>query len=261
MLSDWTDLPPVAIAGIADRIGGADVVPATSGDHAEIAATVIGTYGSAFVKAAHSDLGIRSLRYELLVGETLKPPRSPAVLWHFETDGWLVAGFEQLDGPHADLSPGSPDLAPLASALAELSNSAVSDVPLFSPLGRLGFEHPAMDGTSLVHTDLNPANLVVTSGGLRIVDWAYSTKAAPWVELALLAQWLIGSGHTPYQAEGWLARHAAWNEADPKVLDDFAARNAAKWSSKAEQTSLGWVRDLAAWTAEWSIHRRSQAGR
>lgn len=84
---------------IADRIGGSHAIPAASGDHAEIAATVTGTGGTVFVKAAHTDVGVRSLRYELLVGEVLKPPHSPAVQWHFETDGWLVAGFEQLDGP------------------------------------------------------------------------------------------------------------------------------------------------------------------
>ncbi|GAA2480461.1 hypothetical protein Ahu01nite_017120 [Winogradskya humida] len=28
-----------------------------------------------------------------------------------------------------------------------------------------------MDGTTLVHTDLGPANLIVTPRGLRIADW------------------------------------------------------------------------------------------
>jgi aminoglycoside phosphotransferase (APT) family kinase protein len=80
-----------------------------------------------------------------------------------------------------------------------------------------------MDGDALVHTDLNPANLIVTSGGLRIVDWAYATKAAPWVELALLVQWLIGSGHTPGQAEDWLApvpRVGRRRHRDPQPVRD-----------------------------------------
>ncbi|WP_244933263.1 phosphotransferase [Micromonospora tulbaghiae] len=58
-----------------------------------------------------------------------------------------------------------------------------------------------MDDEMLIHSDLNPANLIVTPHGLRIVDWAWATKAAPWVELALLVQWLIGSGHSAEQAE------------------------------------------------------------
>ncbi|WP_309244176.1 hypothetical protein [Micromonospora parastrephiae] len=43
--------------------------------------------------------------------------------------------------------------------------------------------------------------MIVTPLGLRIVDWAWATKAAAWVELALLVPWLIGSGHSAEQAE------------------------------------------------------------
>jgi aminoglycoside phosphotransferase (APT) family kinase protein len=56
----------------------------------------------------------------------------------------------------------------------------------------------------LVHTDLSPANPIVTQRDLRIVDWAMATKAAPWVEVASLTSWLIGGGHTPPRPRnGW----------------------------------------------------------
>lgn len=100
--------------------------------------------------------------------------------------------------------------------------------------------------------------MIVTLRGLRIVDWAMATKAAPWVELALLVPWLIGSGHTPAQAEGWLARHPAWEATDPEVLDLFASKNAWKWSAKAQQGTAGWMRDLADWTGRWSAYRRKE---
>lgn len=45
-----------------------------------------------------------------------------------------------------------------------------------------------MEGDTLVHTDLGPANLIVTPDGLRIVDWAMAAKAAPWVESAITAE-------------------------------------------------------------------------
>src|SRR5690349_6989236 len=172
MRVDWAVLPEAVTKEIADRVGEAHVSPAVTGDHAEIAATVTGTNGQVFVKAAQSDFGVRSLRYELRVSEAVSGSHSPAVEWHFEAAGWLVVGFEQCDGPHADLSPGSPDLDLLSEALTVLGRTRAPDVGLFSPKGRLGFEHPAMDGDALVHTDLGPANLIVTSGGLRIVDWA-----------------------------------------------------------------------------------------
>ncbi|MBL7258165.1 phosphotransferase [Paractinoplanes lichenicola] len=255
MRSDWAALPEAVTTRITDRVGEIHVVPAGTGDHAEIAATVSGPLGSVFVKAAQSDLGVRSLRYELRVGEALQPPCSPAVQWHFETGGWLVAGFEQLDGPHADLSPGSPDLDLLATAIKDLSVAPEPAIPLYNPAARLGFSHPAMAGEALIHTDLNPANLIVTSDGLRIVDWAFTTKAAPWLELAMLVPWLIGSGHTPEQAENWLSQFSAWDSAGSDAMDHFATSSAAKWSAKAQATSPSWIHDLAIWTSRWAQFR------
>lgn len=241
---------------IAGRVGGTHVIPAAGGDHAEIAVTVTGTSGSVFVKAAHCDLAVRALRYELRVSQSLSLPYAPAVQWHVETAGWLAVGFEHCPGPHADLSPGSPDLHLLSAILHRLGQTpAPGHVPWFSPQGRLGFAHPAMHGETLVHTDLNPGNVIMTPRGLRVVDWAYATKAAAWVELALLTPWLIASGHTPAQAEHWLAAHPAWNAATPEVLDDFASKNARKWSRKAHENPAAWVQDLATWTGQWAAHR------
>jgi len=260
MRTDWVALPEAVKTEIAGRVGGVpEVISASSGDHAEIAATMTGPAGKVFVKAASSEFGIRSLRYELLASRAVPLSCSPVVEWDIESHGWLVIGFEHCEGPHADLSPGSPDLDLLEVAVKELGATPAPDLPLFSPAGRLGFEHPALTGHTLIHTDLNPANLIVTPSGLRIVDWAFTTKAAAWVELALLVQWLIGSGHTPEQAEEWLARFPAWIASDPQTLDEFASRNASKWSGKAGQSTARWMHDLAAWTAQWSVYRCRKA--
>jgi hypothetical protein len=260
MRSDWTALPETVTAKIAQRVGGAfDAVPAPSGNHAEIASTITGPAGRVFIKAAYEGLSVRSLRYELAATGAIDW-YPPAILWHFEYDGWLVVGAEHLDGPHPDLSPGSPDLDLLAVALKELQETTAPAGLWFTPDARLGFAHPAMDGGALIHSDFNPANLIATTRGLRIVDWAYATKAAPWVELALLVQWLIGSGHTPEQAEEWLAQFPAWTATGRESLDEFASRNASKWSAKSRQSTEGWVHDLAAWTGVWTAHRRAALG-
>ncbi|MEU8216728.1 phosphotransferase [Micromonospora taraxaci] len=260
MRSAWTDLPDNVTAAIAERVGEPfDVTPASNGDHADIAATVTGPTAKVFVKAASADLCVRSLRYELAA--TMAIDRyPPAVLWHFETDDWLVVATEHLAGPHPDLSPASPDLDLLATTLKELQNTRAPNGTWYDPAGRLGFAHPLMAGEGLVHSDLNPTNLILTSSGLRIVDWAFATKAAPWVELALLIQWLIGCGHTPGQAERWMAQLPAWAATDRDAVDDFAIRNAAKWAGKAEKSTQGWVHDLATWTSEWAAYRRSRTG-
>lgn len=256
MRSDWADVPAAVRTQIADHVGGLlEVIPAPSGDHAEIAATVKGPAGKVFVKAASSDLGVRSLRYELLASRAVPLSCSPTVEWNFESQGWHAIGFEHCQGRHAQLSPGSPDLDLLSSALKELAETPAPGQFWYSPSARLGFTDPAMDGDTLIHTDLNPANLIVTPQGLRIVDWAFATKAAPWTELAMLTPWLIGSGHAPAQAEEWLAQHSTWSRVDPRILDQFALRNAAKWSTKAAQGTAQWMHDLALWTHQWSAHR------
>ncbi|KXK62130.1 aminoglycoside phosphotransferase [Micromonospora rosaria] len=261
MRRDWTALPESVTARIAERVGGiVDVDPASNGNHAEIASAVTGSAGRVFVKAASGDLGVRSLRFELAATSAING-YPPEVLWHFECGGWLVVGVEHLDGSHPDLSPGSADLDLLASALKGLQETPAPDGRWFTPANRLGFAHPAMEGGMLVHSDLNPANLIVTTRGLRIVDWAWATRSAPWVELALLVQWLIGSGHTASQAEEWLAQFPAWTAIDREVLDDFATRSASKWSTKSRESNLGWVHDLAAWTTEWAFHRSRGAPR
>jgi hypothetical protein len=256
MRIDWTALPEAVSTAITARVGGSRVTAAATGDHAEIAATVAGPDGNVFVKAASSELGVRSLRYELLVSSTVDRPYSPAVAWDFETEGWLVVGFEHIDGRHADLSPGSSDLDLLAAVLDDLAQTPALGPTWFIPEARLGFSHSAMDGETLVHSDLNPTNLIVTPGGLRVVDWAYATKAAAWVELALLAQWLIGSGHTPKQADTWLTQLPVWKASDSEALDDLAMRNAAKWSAKASGSTEQWVHDIAAWTGAWATYRQ-----
>ncbi|MFF0255941.1 aminoglycoside phosphotransferase [Micromonospora zamorensis] len=255
MRSDWTALPETVTAGIAERIGGTfDVTPASSGNHAEIASTVTGPAGPIFVKAASGELSVRSLRYELAATRIIDR-HPPAVLWQFESDGWLVVATEHLAGPHPDLSPGSTDLGLLVATLKALQETPAPNGAWFTPAARLGFTHPAMDGETLIHSDLNPANLIVTPLGLRIVDWAWATKAATWVELALLAPWLIGSGHNAEQAEQWLTQLPAWTATDRQVLDDFASRNATKWAAKSRQSTETWVHDLAMWTGEWADHR------
>ncbi|GAA1582778.1 phosphotransferase family protein [Actinoplanes couchii] len=255
MRTDWTALPEAVMKEVADRTDGSHAIPAAAGDHAEIAATVTGANGKLFIKAASTDFGVQSLRFELGVSEAVSGSHSPAVEWHFEVAGWLVVGFEHCAGPHADLSQGSSDLDLLGEALVALGDTPAPDAPLFTPQGRLGFEHPAMVGDALVHSDLGPANLIVRSDGLRIVDWAMAVKAAPWVELAMLVPWLISAGNTPAQAEEWLAQFRAWGTTDPKVLDDFAARNADKWAAKAWKNPAPWVSDLADWNGHWAVHR------
>lgn len=79
------------------------------------------------------------------------------------------------------------------------------------------------------------------------------------MELAILAPWLIGAGHTPEQAEQWLARHRAWQLTDPEILDHLATKNAEKWAARSTGTAIAWIHDLAAWTSQWAAYRHQSS--
>ncbi|MFY1701728.1 hypothetical protein ACN28G_08330 [Micromonospora sp. WMMA1923] len=74
-------------------------------------------------------------------------------------------------------------------------------------------------------------------------------------ELALLVPWLIDGGHTPRQAEDWLAGFSAWSATDADVLDGFASRNASKWSVRSKRSTEPWIHDLAVWSGRWAVFR------
>ncbi|WP_236048274.1 hypothetical protein [Paractinoplanes ovalisporus] len=70
----------------------------------------------------------------------------------------------------------------------------------------------------------------------------------------MLVPWLIRSGHTPEQAENWLAQFPDWSSAGTDVLNQFATSNAAK----AQTGSPSWMHELAARTSIWAQFREKQ---
>lgn len=68
---------------------------------------------------------------------------------------------------------------------------------------------------------LEPGNVLV-NGRAYLVDWAWPTRGAAWIDPACLAVWLIASGHSPYSAESCAARVPSWQSAPADALDEFA---------------------------------------
>ncbi|WP_045836242.1 choline/ethanolamine kinase family protein [Hyphomicrobium sp. 99] len=55
-------------------------------------------------------------------------------------------------------------------------------IPRETIIRRLG--EPNVDGDSLVHTDIIPENLMRTTNGLMLIDWEYSGRGVPEIDLA-----------------------------------------------------------------------------
>ncbi|GLW66456.1 hypothetical protein Arub01_47000 [Actinomadura rubrobrunea] len=44
----------------------------------------------------------------------------------------------------------------------------------------------AAAGNTLSHTDLRADNILITAGGVKVVDWAYAVASTPWTDLLLM---------------------------------------------------------------------------
>ncbi|WP_083597969.1 phosphotransferase [Actinomadura madurae] len=241
-----------------------EVEPAPAGNHADIAATVRGVGGRKFVKAARK-IGpgtdgpeVRSLRWEATINPHVTE-YAPRLHWTVEAGGWLVLGFEHVQARHADYTPGSTDLDVLAKVI-----DGLQEHPLPAALDRKRVERrweamgdvSTLAGNTLLHADLNPANILVGAAGtIHVVDWTFAGRGAAFLEMALLVPWLLKAGHTPADAERWVSRFPAWTAADPAAIDLFSRVFADKWQLNLNATDAGWAVEHAAAAREWANHR------
>lgn len=268
MRSDWTDLPPEVLGAIKAHTGPIrEVKPVAAGNHADIVATVHAAGGRLFIKAARKTgpdtdgPEVRSLRWEAAVNPHITE-YAPRLHWTVEAGWWLVLAFEHVQARHADYTPGSADLEALAKVIDGLQAH-----PLPAVLERKRVERrweavadvSALAGGTLLHADLNPANVLLDDDGtVYVVDWTFAGRGAAFLEMALLLPWLLKAGHTPAGAERWMSRFPAWTSADPAAIDLFARVFADKWQANIVTNTADWALEHAAAAQQWAMHRRGR---
>lgn len=190
---------------------------------------------------------------------------SPRLLWHLDADGWNVLGFEHAPGRHADYSPGSPDLPKVIAVIRLLGERSCAGLPIRRSEDRWAdyVDDPAgmelLHGDALLHTDYNPMNILVSDGGVRIVDWAWPTLGAAWIDPACFALRLIAAGHEPPEAEAWAAQVPAWAEAPRRGIDTFAIISLRMWDEIALNDPKLWKQHMRAMVHDWVRFRNLQA--
>ncbi|MFI0485323.1 hypothetical protein ACH34T_32330 [Actinomadura sp. 9N215] len=224
---------------------------------------MIGEKGTVFVKAARKlpdkdGPEVKSLRWEARVNPFVRE-FAPRLLWSTEIDEWFVLVFAHVPGRHPDYSPGSPDLDLVAQAVKLLQKTAppaVVDRPVTTRWDGIGGDVSPMAGAALLHTDINAKNVLITpEDGVYIVDWAFVSHGAPWVEMGQMIPWLLSAGHTPASAEEWLCQFPAWQEADPASIDQYARLHAAVWTRRHEMVSAEWIGPYLADVRRWARYR------
>jgi Ser/Thr protein kinase RdoA (MazF antagonist) len=173
-----------------------------------------------------------------------------------------VLGFEAVDGRPADITPGSPDLGPLVELVASVGSLALPEVARSWRETRWdAYAADAADaelfrGDALLHTDVNADNVLVGAERSWLVDWAWPTRGAAFIDPATLVLQLIAAGHTAESAEQWASRCPAWTEADPRAVDAFARASVRMYENfAARRPEEAWLAAMVATARAWERHR------
>lgn len=186
---------------------------------------------------------------------------APRLLWQLDTQGWNVLGFEHITGRHVDYSPDSADLPKVVRALTRLSEIECPAGTLFKNAEeRLANHTPAADlplfvGNHLLHTDLNPGNVLITEDQAYLVDWACPTRGIGMMDPAGWVICLITCGHSPASAEEWAALIPTWSAADPRNIDVFARSQRETWREVVSGSSDPWFQKTAIAVEAWAAYR------
>ena len=113
-------------------------------------------------------------------------------------------------------------------------------------------------GEQLLHTDLNPHNILIGAHA-RIVDWAWPTLGASWIDPACAALWLIAEGHTPEAAESWAQQIPSFSAAPHPGIDAFTTVSRRLWEQIAHDDPQPWKLRLHAAAQAWAEHRITAA--
>ncbi|MDX3752679.1 aminoglycoside phosphotransferase [Streptomyces sp. AK08-02] len=264
---DFADLPDDVQGSVIARTGPLlSTATMPSGFNSAISARLTTEHGEVYVKGLPADHPRAwTQQREAAVGPYVSGI-SPRVRWHLRAGGWDLVAFDALDGRHADYAPGSEDLPLVAATLERLSGLRAPDGVELKEAGHRLREHaPDADlvyfsGDALCHTDPNPANVMVGQGRAWLVDWAWATRGAEWLDAGYWVVWLIAEGgHTPGSAEQWASRVPAFREAPEAGLNAFALANESVWTEIAEESPNPWTQSIHSAAKEWAAHRARTA--
>jgi hypothetical protein len=262
--TQWSDLPQEVQDAARQELGGVSGIEMISeGLNSDITLTAETGSGRVFIKGARLDAEgkILQLRREISINPYVTH-LSPEIRLQVEVDGWLVVGFDYVEGRRADYSPNSPDIPLVLETLDALSETPCPDIKLLYS-DRRHSNHARVEdlrrfaGNSLMHTDLNPGNVRISDGRAYLLDWARPTRGAAWSDAASLVMCLMTCGHTPRDAEAIVSALPVWKTLEPGDLDAAAHYQSALRSDNMRKPIYDpWSNASVEAARRWSDYRR-----
>lgn len=260
--TDWDDLPAETRANVEKHTGPIrSAVTMSEGLNSAVAVLVTTDSGDVFVKGLRRAFPRRWTQdMEWMIGPYVAG-FAPKPLWRVEDDEWDLIGFEGIDGLHASFDPGSPDVALVTDAMYLLGRIPCPDLALKTAESRwkpyMGDQGDLrwLVGDRLLHTDYNPLNVLIADGRALLIDWAWPTKGAGWIDPACLILRLMLGGHTAEEAEKVCTDLPAWRAAPAEGVNAFAGASLNMWEEIAQADSAPWKTAMAEAAEEWLQHR------
>ncbi|MGW7008697.1 phosphotransferase [Streptomyces sp. NPDC054933] len=237
MRVDWQDLPAAVHKAVEFRTGRVSSSQSVMDGLTCATASALSTArGRVFAKGVPvgDGRGCQAQRWEAVVNPAVRTA-SPALWWQVIADGWDLLVFEHVEGQHADLSRRS-DRRLVAEVLRSVQQvQAPVDVPPFAERFTGVLDRGQLDllaGSSLLHTDTNPHNLLVGADRAWLIDWAMPAAGPAWVDVAYTTVRLLEADVPDSEALAWAAQFPSWRAADPAAVGAFVIGVCAQWAAR-----------------------------
>jgi hypothetical protein len=113
-------------------------------------------------------------------------------------------------------------------------------------------------GDTLLHTDLAPHNMLI-SNRAHIIDWAWPTRGAAWIDPAVIILRLIEAGHSAADADTWArTSFASWASAPPAAVTVFSDASTTAWDEIARNDPQDCKKNIARHAHDWITYWRSR---
>jgi hypothetical protein len=259
----WDELEAPVRLAIEERIGKVDAArTASSGLNSQLALVLDTDAGTVFVKGLRTDHpGVVRQEREAMINAHVRAV-SPRLLWHDQAAEWDLLAFEYIGGArHADYRPGSPDLLRVIGVIHRLAEISCPDLPVKQARQRWAAyvdretDLDLLDGDALLHTDFNPMNVLLGPDRTWIIDWAWPTRGAGFIDAACFLIRAMAAGHSAGQAEALASMCPGWQQAPPAAIDVFALASARLYDEIASHDPQPFKQRLAAAAHDWACHR------
>jgi len=98
----------------------------------------------------------------------------------------------------------------------------------------------------------------MTPDGTWIIDWAWPTRGAAFIDPACLLLRLMLDGHTAPQAEAWAAQFTSWRTTPHEAINVFAVACARLHDEMACYDPQPWKKRFAAVAQDWAEYRSGE---